>query len=405
MKNLYLLVVTALLIFSCSSENDSPIQMETCATPVITLTTISLEDATFSSTASTIQVEYGIEGFTLGTGTTIDVSANTFSISGLMQFKSYDLYAKAICTTTESEWFGPLNFVTQCDVDNGIFDGNVTLTTQQEVDDFGALCYSGINGILHIGNSLNNDINSLLPLINIKSVTHNFNSYHILIGGTQLTSLKGINLNENLKGLQVEYNDNLINFEGINLTNTIEGLIVKNNTSLESLSGLEELTSITNYISVENNNNLISFQGLNNVETMFITYFKGNNSLLNFQGFDSLMSTGDLVVVESSIINFQGLESLTQIDPDHLVGGYNLVVAGNPNLISLSGLDNLIFTEEEINIGGSVFFTPEIGNPLLADFCALQNLFSNGTYNYNVVIENNAYNPTIQDIQNGNCSQ
>ncbi|WP_290698083.1 hypothetical protein [Lacinutrix sp.] len=124
------------------------------------------------------------------------------------------------------------------------------------------------------------------------------------------------------------------------------------------------------------------------------------NSLLNFQGLDSLTQIGGLTVVESGITNFQGLESLTQINP--IAGNYNLLIDNNPNLLSLSGLDNLIFTQTaDINIGGSSGFSSGVGNPLLTDFCALQSSFLNSSS----VIENNAYNPTIQDIQNGNCSQ
>ncbi|WP_290698631.1 hypothetical protein [Lacinutrix sp.] len=262
-KNLYLLILTVLLIFSCSSENESP--EPPCLAPVIELDEITLTEAVFSRTSSNpIQVEYGTEGFALGTGTIIDVLDNIFSVTGLLPFKSYDLYAKTICPSLNSEWFGPLNFVTQCDVNNGVFNG-VFLDNQAEVDAFGALCYSEVNGVLRIGTSLNNDI---ILLSNINSVT-----IDILIVGTQLTSLKGINITENLPILQVVSNNSLINLEGINLTDTIEILNVEGNSSLESLVGLEELNSITTNLRIENCNNFSSFNGLNNLEDLLFGDF------------------------------------------------------------------------------------------------------------------------------------
>ena len=154
--------------------------------------------------------------------------------------------------------------MTQCDVNNGVFNG-VFLDNQAEVDAFGALCYSEVNGVLRIGTSLNNDI---ILLSNINSVT-----IDILIVGTQLTSLKGINITENLPILQVVSNNSLINLEGINLTDTIEILNVEGNSSLESLVGLEELNSITTNLRIENCNNFSSFNGLNNLEDLLFGDF------------------------------------------------------------------------------------------------------------------------------------
>jgi len=40
----------------------------------------------------------------------------------------------------------------------------------------------------------------------------------------------------------------------------------------------------------------------------------------------------------------------------------------------------------------------------LLDYCALTNLFTNGNYGINILITDNAYNPTVADMQAGNCS-
>lgn len=67
-------------IICCSSEkeNQDPQITITCATPEIELTEITLEDATFSTTATnSIQIQYGSEGFSLRIGTTFEVAKNT----------------------------------------------------------------------------------------------------------------------------------------------------------------------------------------------------------------------------------------------------------------------------------------------------------------------------------------
>lgn len=59
---------------------------------------------------------------------------------------------------------------------------------------------------------------------------------------------------------------------------------------------------------------------------------------------------------------------------------------------SLTGLDNLIQTEGQIAIGA---------NESLGDFCALKNLFANGSFG-EVIVEQNLANPTPEEIAE-NC--
>ncbi|MBN2681251.1 MAG: choice-of-anchor J domain-containing protein [Bacteroidales bacterium] len=62
-------------------------------------------------------IEYGVTGFTLGTGTEIAASTNPYSISGLALSTTYDFYVQAYCDVTDqSVWVGPLSFTTLCGV-------------------------------------------------------------------------------------------------------------------------------------------------------------------------------------------------------------------------------------------------------------------------------------------------
>lgn len=130
------------------------------------------------------------------------------------------MYKKTICTHAESNWFGPLSVVTQCNTDNGIFQGDVVVTNQSEGDAFGALCYSEVNGNLLVGTTLENDINSISPLNKINLANQ------LYIYGTQLSSLAGINLMNTLLKFYVVENNSIKNFT---VLGAIEILGVSNN--------------------------------------------------------------------------------------------------------------------------------------------------------------------------------
>ncbi len=63
-------------------------------------------------------VEYGEQGFELGTGTTQEVNGSaTTTLHNLMSNTIYDVYVKANCATDDiSEYSEPINFKTACDV-------------------------------------------------------------------------------------------------------------------------------------------------------------------------------------------------------------------------------------------------------------------------------------------------
>ena len=72
-------------------------------------------------------------------------------------------------------------------------------------------------------------------------------------------------------------------------------------------------------------------------------------------------------------------------------GNINIFLANN--IESLDGLENVMITNN-VNISSNIG---------LLDFCALQNLIVNGSFN-DITISGNAFDPTIQDIIDGNCS-
>ncbi|MFD0963252.1 hypothetical protein [Pseudofulvibacter geojedonensis] len=217
-----------------------------------------------------------------------------------------------------------LGSLSACQENGGMHVGDVVLETQEEVNRFGLLNYSAIQGSLTIGinNSAINDIVSLTPLQGLSFVTGGLS----IDSNDQLTSLNGL---QNLE------------------TNTLS---VTNNDALVSLEGLNSITSLSTQTNIHWNDSLISLNGLNNLTT--------SNGLI-------------LIIGNNSLESLDGLESLNEV---YL-----------------------------IKIGNAVFYSPS-ENPNLTDFCALQNLVVNGTYEQ-IEIAGNLYNPSVQDIIDGNCAQ
>ena len=79
-------------------------------------------------------VEYGISGYTQGTGTTVAVTSNPYTLSGLTSSTSYDFYVQADCGGSQSTWAGPFTFATSCSIFttypwNESFEGGVVPPT------------------------------------------------------------------------------------------------------------------------------------------------------------------------------------------------------------------------------------------------------------------------------------
>jgi len=106
----------------------------------------------FDATASTWQVEYGVAGFTIGTGLSLFAYSPTTTVNGLIENVSYDFYVRSNCGATQnSEWIGPIN---------------IAAIGAPSTDSFTAL----INGFNFDEESINVNPNALhngLPSINI----------------------------------------------------------------------------------------------------------------------------------------------------------------------------------------------------------------------------------------------
>ena len=84
----------------------------TCPQPTnLNVIQASLIDAQISWTAggseTQWEVQYGLQGFTLGTGTTVLVTANPYTMTNLTPNSFYQVYVRAVCTPGDSSYWTP----------------------------------------------------------------------------------------------------------------------------------------------------------------------------------------------------------------------------------------------------------------------------------------------------------
>ncbi|WP_179319156.1 fibronectin type III domain-containing protein [Winogradskyella helgolandensis] len=327
------------------------------------------------------------------------------------------------------------NLISNLETLDGIYQGDLSLRTQQAVNSFGELGYIEITGNLEMdGLAVFTDVTDLSPINSIKIVRGYF---HINFMGT-LTSLSGLGIEHVGQNFKISNNDGLNNLDGLDKLEEVFGTFqIEQNSNLQDISGINNLTTIGTTLAILNNINLITVTGFNNLNSVDSIWFQANWSLTQINAFSSVTALiGDLnltsntalttleginniesigrVFIKNTLLeNFNALSSLSIVGGDfdiqdnsalQNVNGLatlteitygNLSFFYNTSLTSLNGLENLN------QIGGTINF---VGNSNLSDFCALQDLMQNFSPGSSPSINNNSYNPSTTDIANGNCS-
>lgn len=336
------------------------------------------------------------------------------------------------------------------------FEGDVILTTQDEINQFGNAGYTRIIGNLTIGNYGYDDIEDLIALLNIEKiegplVIYNCSNLKTTIGlrnlsyiGGHLTIANNPKLQEirdldnitNVDGISISDNLSLSSIDGFNQLTEIRGslelfdtqlknlnalenleyvgtdLTISFNLLLENIDGLFNLSSIGESLALSNNPLLTNLNGLSNASaTISKLYIHKNRTLENIDGLHKI-DANEFVTINSnySLKNLDGLlriqniiklevsenNSLTNLNGLRnlsKVGDYGLEIKRNYKLSTLTGLNGIIQIEGPLTIEK---------NLLLRDFCELQNFLFNGVpTSYNVT--DNFYNPTVQEIVDGAC--
>ncbi|MCB0465797.1 MAG: hypothetical protein KDC78_09030 [Aequorivita sp.] len=372
-----LLVFSIILLNACSKDSNDPTPQET---------TITVSTADFSKTMDenpTSGQQIGtVQGSTNEGSVTFSITeqnpAGAFSIDSasgelkvadeaLFDFETNPTITGTVKVANGAVSKNALVTITLNDVnEENVYNGSVVLFTQEEVNDFGANNYTVITGALTIGNidTQPSQITDLSPLNKLKIVESRIN---------------------------IATNDLLENLDGLNNLEDIGGYLwIGNNPLLNNISALFHVSEIGGYLYIENNDNLINLNGLDNVVSISSDLgIYSNENLSNINSLQNLTTIGGELIFENNpnLLDFN-FSSLTVISE-------RLDIRYCPKITNLNSLSNLN------TVGTDIYLWSNFG---LIDLCGLQNLLFGDGLGGDYTAYGNAYNPTEQDIIDGNCS-
>ncbi len=434
-------------IYSCDSENDDA---ELLGTTTLSSTVVSNIESKSAIFKASINNNGGSElvqgGFVFSKESNPSINDNMLLVSDLTSgdFTSTvsDLdantvyFVRAFAENKVGIIYGDeSSFATN----HFIHEGFIQLKTQGELDNFGSLGYTIINGNVIIGDSQESNIVSLNSLESLTEIKGNM----AILGTTDLASLQGLHNIKRVYGVSISEaasltnidplknitsidgylgdnryivsyftnNENLSNIDGLSNVSNIEGYLqFINNKSLTNLDGLRNINSFIGGIQIARNQSLANIDGLSSITSMISLDIDGNPLITNLDGLSNLTSVeGYLHISGINLSNIDGLSKLASLGRflniydtklTHLDGLVNLTsvssinISRNPDLISIDGLKNVN------SIEGFSFHD----NVKLSDFCSISDVFMKDS-STTLSIHRNAYNPTKQDLINGACTK
>ena len=239
------------------------------------------------------------------------------------------------------------------------FFGDVELNTQEDVNLFGQENYTVVTGNLKISSSTG-------PPVEVR-----------ITDLSSLLALKEV-------GGQLEVYGFMNNLEGLNNLERVEGGIngfLLGGPRLQNVDALSSLVFVGGGLLLWGNENLQNINGLSNLEVVSWLRF----AEINFSDFSPLgmESVSRFTLRDSELtgpLTFP--QGLTNID--------FLEIERCPSLTKLDGLEN-ISNINSLHI---------LNNSSLTDYCGISNVLPVQSY----YVDGNAYNPSQQDIIDGNCS-
>lgn len=266
-----------------------------------------------------------------------------------------------------------------------VYQGDVTLSTQQEIIDFGAEQYTTIDGALIITGS----VTDLSPLKHLAII-----NYALKVSNTvALKNLKGMdslavtNAKYFFHGMRIENNIALTSLEGLEKLKSNNGdLYIINNDALTDLRGLNNISySHFGELRVDNCDNIRSLNGLEKLEWLDgSVMLKDNPTLTDISALRNLSFVNYRIQIynNASLQNLDGLEKLHKLEGVELVD--NLVLADIKGLRNLDTISDIILLQnngvlnnlspfDKIN---TVEYLTIENSPALTSLAAFHNLVS-----------------------------
>ena len=291
--------------------------------------------------------------------------------------------------------------------------GNITLTTQAEVDAFPAVhgCTEMTKTLTITGNDITN-LDNLYSLTRIEQLLiknnpgllnlNGLSNLQSVGAGCQNCSLPGcVDCLE--EGIYIQNNAVLENINGLSSLSSVKAnLVINSNPKLTDLDGLSSLTSIGGMLEISNNATLTNLDALAALDTTgyhrngSVSISIGNNpALTSIKGLRSItvLPAGLALTENASLVDLQGLESLISISgfmpPNFTFNPVTgLYITGNISLQNIDALSAL----SVIRATGSVSPSADLmisNNPVLQNLNGLSSLTEIGGANAGFTIDNN----------------
>jgi len=302
-----------------------------------------------------------------------------------------------------------------------IYDGDLIIQSDADLtqlQDFYNNGYNIIDGDLRIYHVGSLDLELLAELVEVDGDVDIFSAEVEDLGF--LANLRYVETSLMIRGTQVT------SLAALDKLSYVGGLLsIYNNEVLPEVKGFKNLT-VANYLNISFNPLVSSVDGFNDLETCVEIHLRGDE-LVAISGFNALKKFSDLVVwgcpSELVMKGFTSLDTLTLFSVNDCA---NYSFEGSSrikscDLVSLSEVDTIVelkpfsscsTTWLDVYMCGSLQNLDCVSgltelqyayiarNPALADFCGLQteSLLSIEAYE-------NSYNPSLQDLLNGDCSE
>ncbi|MDX1529887.1 MAG: T9SS type A sorting domain-containing protein [Rhodothermales bacterium] len=208
-----------------------------------------------------------------------------------------------------------------------VCDGDVTLTTQAEVDAFAC---AEVTGTIEVGPST--DITNLDGLSELTAVSGDFIIGHEKLVNTALADIGGLSSLVTVGGeLRIAEAGALTTLDGLSALTSVGDLVIELNPVLESVAALSSLTTVEGELQ-----------------------FDENDVLANVDGLSALTSVGTLFIEFSAFENLDGLSGLTSIGEDLILDNVDALtgVDGLAALLSVGGDVEIVFNDALANLDG-----------------------------------------------------
>ncbi len=133
---------------------------------------------------------------------------------------------------------------------------------------------------------------------------------------------------------------------------------------------------------------MTNIEGLSNLVYLEGLFLEENTQLNSLRGLENITSlNGGLNFYDTWVTDVEALNNITSLG--------NLELNRNDQLKNLNGLSNVTSVKGRIRI---------VYHEQLSDFCSLKPLMDAG-FSGEYLVNDNTFNPTQQDIIEGNCKQ